>query len=284
MLNGAPPGTLGLAQKTGWMCSDLFVEVMKHTNSSKDSPTLLIYDNHESHLLMNAIDLAKDNGVQILTLLPHTSNKLQPLDVALYKPLETYYETNVASWMNHNPGKQFTILQLQWALLTLGLENIRPLKHKFVSREAANVELDKITAAEPEERTDSPHLSTPSYESLSPARPSVLQTMRQEMLPVTQKLSSVESTIDELQQKISAWMAGADHSPQHAPDPIRRSPHRPAYPTEDYEEESCESSLSPDLWGISEEENLQKNTDYGGFEPFTAEREPEVPPPSRATY
>ncbi|KAI5709056.1 hypothetical protein M8J76_009204 [Diaphorina citri] len=105
--------------------------------------------------------------------------------------------------MNHNPGKQFTILQLQWALLTLGLENIRPLKHKFVSREAANVESDKITAAEPEERTDSPHLSTPSYESLSPTRPSVLQTMRQEMLPVTQKLSSVESTIDELQQKIS---------------------------------------------------------------------------------
>ncbi|KAI5708742.1 hypothetical protein M8J76_002311 [Diaphorina citri] len=75
MLNGAPPGTLGLAQKTGWMCSDLSVEVMKHTNSSKDSPTLLTYDNHESHLSMNAIDLAKDNGVQILSLPYHRTRQ-----------------------------------------------------------------------------------------------------------------------------------------------------------------------------------------------------------------
>lgn len=78
MINNAPPGTLGLATKTGWMNSELFVEVMKHfircSNSSKEKPTLLILDNHESHLSIEAVDLAKENGVIMLTIPPHTSN------------------------------------------------------------------------------------------------------------------------------------------------------------------------------------------------------------------
>lgn len=42
MIRGAPSGTLGLASKTGWMNSELFVETMRHfvkfTASSKDNP------------------------------------------------------------------------------------------------------------------------------------------------------------------------------------------------------------------------------------------------------
>ena len=49
MLRGAPPGTLGLANKTGWMNSELFSEVIDHfihhSKSSKDEPSLLVYDN-----------------------------------------------------------------------------------------------------------------------------------------------------------------------------------------------------------------------------------------------
>ncbi|KAJ8942856.1 hypothetical protein NQ314_009918 [Rhamnusium bicolor] len=85
MLVGAPPGTLGLAQPTGWMTAFLFVEIMKHftqhTSSSLDNPSLLIFDNHESHISLEVVKLAKTYGVEILTLPPRSSNKLQPLDV-----------------------------------------------------------------------------------------------------------------------------------------------------------------------------------------------------------
>jgi len=51
MLNGAPPGSLGLAKSSGWMNTDLFSEEMihfvKHSSSSKNNPTILIMDNHE---------------------------------------------------------------------------------------------------------------------------------------------------------------------------------------------------------------------------------------------
>ena len=83
MTDKAPPGTLALATKTGWMTAELFGSVMehfvKHSNSSKSTPTLLIYDNHESHLSIRALDIAIENVVTVLTLPPHTSNKLQPL-------------------------------------------------------------------------------------------------------------------------------------------------------------------------------------------------------------
>lgn len=85
MLHGAPPGSLGLANPSGWMNGDLFVDVMKHfikhSSASKDNQALLIMDNHESHLSLEAIELAKSSGVTILTLHPHTTAKLQPLDV-----------------------------------------------------------------------------------------------------------------------------------------------------------------------------------------------------------
>ena len=54
MIKGTPPGTLGLAAPGGWMNSELFPEVTTHSikcsSSSNENPSLLILDNHESHL------------------------------------------------------------------------------------------------------------------------------------------------------------------------------------------------------------------------------------------
>lgn len=87
------PNTLGLANKTGWMAVDLFPKVMDHfieySNASIDNPKLLIYDNYESYMSVAVLDLAKENGVTILTLPPHTSHMLQPLDKTCYAPFES---------------------------------------------------------------------------------------------------------------------------------------------------------------------------------------------------
>lgn len=113
MINNAPPGTLGLATKTGWMNSELFVEVMKHfircSNSSKEKPTLLILDNHESHLSIEAVDLAKENGVIMLTIPPHTSNRLQPLDVGVFSSFKSNYYSALNSKLLQNKGVPLTI-------------------------------------------------------------------------------------------------------------------------------------------------------------------------------
>ncbi|XP_045778142.1 uncharacterized protein LOC123876058 [Maniola jurtina] len=130
MIKGAPPGTLGLATPSGWMNSELFVDTIKHfiknTSSSKENPSILIMDNHESHLCIEALDIAKENGVTILTLHPHTSAKLQPLDVGIYSPFKSYYNAAMESWLLNNPGKGVTIYDLAELIGTAFIRTMTP--------------------------------------------------------------------------------------------------------------------------------------------------------------
>lgn len=101
MLKGAPIGTLGIAQPTGWMNTELFPQVIKHfvkvTGSSKTNPSLFILDNHDSHIALEALNIAKENGMTLLTIPPHSSHKLQPLDVSVFGPLQNYYNAAIDS-------------------------------------------------------------------------------------------------------------------------------------------------------------------------------------------
>lgn len=88
MINGAPIGSAGSATVSEWMNTETFLIMLKHfinySKASQANKTLLIYDNHESHVSIAAINLAKENGVTILTLPPHCSHRLQPLDKAVF--------------------------------------------------------------------------------------------------------------------------------------------------------------------------------------------------------
>ena len=112
-LNGAPVGSLGLANKTGWMCRDLFPfaleHIIKHTNCSKDNPILLLLDNHDSHVSIDVINKARENGVCMLTFPPHCSHRLQPLDLSVFAPFKARYNAICNDWLINNPGKTITI-------------------------------------------------------------------------------------------------------------------------------------------------------------------------------
>ncbi len=116
MTNGAPTGTLGLAAKSGWMTAELFEQTfdhfVTHTSSSRENPSLLIYDNHESHVTLPVINKAREHGVEILTLPPHCSNKMQPLDITVYKSLKTFYNRAADTWLLSNPGRTITIYEV----------------------------------------------------------------------------------------------------------------------------------------------------------------------------
>jgi len=116
MLKNAPVGSAGAAHSTGWMTSENFLKYLEHfimhVKPSKERPILLIYDNHESHISLDVINLAKDNGIVILTLPPHCSNKLQPLDVGVFAPFKKFYNSAVDSFMLNNPGKTVTIYDI----------------------------------------------------------------------------------------------------------------------------------------------------------------------------
>lgn len=102
LMFGTSSGSVGLANESGWMQQPQFVRFMEHfikySGSSKDSPTLLLLDNHSSHLSVEAIDMANENGVTLLSFPPHCSHRMQPLDVSVYGPVKTYYKSQCKSW------------------------------------------------------------------------------------------------------------------------------------------------------------------------------------------
>nr|CAH7743140.1 unnamed protein product [Callosobruchus chinensis] len=57
---------------------------------------------------LEAINLAREHGVILLQLPGHTTNRLQPLDVAIFKPMEVYYDQAVERWMREYPGLAVT--------------------------------------------------------------------------------------------------------------------------------------------------------------------------------
>ncbi|KAJ8966804.1 hypothetical protein NQ314_003300 [Rhamnusium bicolor] len=56
--------------------------------------------------------MARDNGVSILTLPPHSSNKMQPLDLSVYAPFKAYYHSAMDSWLLQNPGVPISIYEI----------------------------------------------------------------------------------------------------------------------------------------------------------------------------
>ncbi|XP_065674145.1 uncharacterized protein LOC136091088 [Hydra vulgaris] len=97
-LRNSIPGSVGTANIFGWMVESTFMELFNHfiksVRPSKANPVLLILDNHETHMSINFINLASDNDVIVLTIPPHTSHKLQPLDIAVYGPFKCHYNRN----------------------------------------------------------------------------------------------------------------------------------------------------------------------------------------------
>ena len=89
---GAPAGTLELCNETGYMKSDLFVKWIEHffayAKPTRDFPVLLLLDNHSSHVNIQVIDFCQRNNIHLLTLPPHTTHALQPLDVAFFGPFK----------------------------------------------------------------------------------------------------------------------------------------------------------------------------------------------------
>ena len=107
---------MALVHKSGWMTSGNFVKVVQffvnYTRCSNDRNILLILDNHQSHISIEAITFAKENGIVLLAIPSHTFNKLQLLDLTVFGPFKTFDSQGTNDWMISNPEKAISIYDL----------------------------------------------------------------------------------------------------------------------------------------------------------------------------
>lgn len=112
---------------------------------------LLLLDGHGSHTNSPEIlECATNNDVVLLCLPSHTTQYLQPLDRAFFKPLKAYYRNASSEWGNANPGKKLErrhfgeLLAQAWskaATLQTGISGFRacgiyPLKPSAIPEDA----------------------------------------------------------------------------------------------------------------------------------------------------
>lgn len=107
--NLAYPGTQISVTENGWMTSDAFYSWFeKFCEIITQRPLLLIYDGHSSHIQLKLILKARQEQISLLKLPPHTTDRLQPLDVCCFKPLKTKWDKKINEWSSMNHARRIT--------------------------------------------------------------------------------------------------------------------------------------------------------------------------------
>ena len=65
-----------------------------------ERPLLLILDGHVTHVAIEYLLKAQEEGIHILKLPPHVTDLLQPLDVSCFGPLKCCLEEALNKWIN----------------------------------------------------------------------------------------------------------------------------------------------------------------------------------------
>jgi DDE superfamily endonuclease len=107
--NGWSSNAIGLA----WL-QQVFERYTKPPRETQKR--LLIVDGHSSHVNMAFVDWADEHGVIILILPPHTTHRLQPLDVGLFQPLSTAYSWELDQMINKSGGHVLMSKDFFWGM------------------------------------------------------------------------------------------------------------------------------------------------------------------------
>ncbi|KAG5870227.1 hypothetical protein JTB14_029101 [Gonioctena quinquepunctata] len=76
---GAPPGSIVTISDSGYINSELFVKWLRHFINFIEPSTVVV-----AGWTLEALELARNNGIRLLQLPSHTSHRLQPLDVGFF--------------------------------------------------------------------------------------------------------------------------------------------------------------------------------------------------------
>jgi hypothetical protein len=112
------------SSESGWSSGDIGLAWLeqvfdRYTNAkARRKWRLLILDGHGSHVTMDFIDYCDKHKILLAVLPPHSTQTLQPLDVALFKPLSTAYSkaltTHIHEAQNHSPIIRADFFRLFW--------------------------------------------------------------------------------------------------------------------------------------------------------------------------
>jgi DDE superfamily endonuclease len=150
------------ATSNGWTCDSLGLQWLQkvfhpHTKDKAGNRLrLLIVDGHSSHVNLKFIEWADRHRILIMILPPHSTHRLQPLDVGMFQPLATEYSKQISTLMANSYGYVSMTKHAFWPMFKASWEasfTEKNITNAFAKTgifpHEPSVVLDKITRPEP---------------------------------------------------------------------------------------------------------------------------------------
>jgi hypothetical protein len=113
--DGMPPGTAVSISKSGYITDELFHAFITHFVCHKpqgNKSNILLPNGQYAHGSdPDTLQYALDNNVIVISIPPHTSHSIQPLDRSFFRSLKVYYYSAFNSWIKQNPARGITEVQ-----------------------------------------------------------------------------------------------------------------------------------------------------------------------------
>ena len=145
------------ASSKGWTKGDLGVywleKIFEPKTAAKadKSYRLLIVDGHSSHVNMQFINICNKYRIILAILPPHSTHRLQPLDLKIFLPLSNAYSREIDRVFQESGGYTRTIKRSFWAVFKVAWFRVLTKANIFSAFEAAGINpynpsvvLDKI--------------------------------------------------------------------------------------------------------------------------------------------
>ena len=100
---GGPPGTVYDNTQSGWFDSRCFERwftdiFLVQTRSDGEGKRVLLGDNLASHFTPQVIESSIENNIVFICLVPNLTHLLQPLDVAVFRPVNVVWRQTLETW------------------------------------------------------------------------------------------------------------------------------------------------------------------------------------------
>ncbi|KYM95351.1 hypothetical protein ALC62_14002 [Cyphomyrmex costatus] len=107
--------------KNGWMTQESFYEYVTSVfykwclDNHLEFPIILFVDGHRSHLTLALSHFCVQHQIELIALYPNATHFLQPMDVALFRPLKLNWSKVVSTWRMEHGG--VSVDKVNFALL-----------------------------------------------------------------------------------------------------------------------------------------------------------------------
>lgn len=167
------------------------------------SPVLLIMDNHNSHCTLEAWELAKSNYTIMLTIPPHSSHRLQPLDVSFFGPLKRAYNKECDMYIKSKNMGKITPYEIA-GLFNKAYSKVASLEKGISGFKATGILPMNPAVFDDEDFIDTVNIEQPALANLDiivQSTSNQTQQLAAIQQPATVVLSTIQSASNETQQQ-----------------------------------------------------------------------------------